>query len=89
MCDALDARERRADEQREIPRHEGAQQDRVREPRSDDHAPDQALLELKRKMGVLPPASSDKAKQLGRGAGDVHEAELVDDTGQADGTTHG
>jgi uncharacterized NAD-dependent epimerase/dehydratase family protein len=25
----------------------------------------------------------------GRGAGDVHDAELVDDTGQADGTTHG
>jgi hypothetical protein len=40
-------------------------------------------------MGVLPPASADKAKQLGRGAGDVHDAELVDDTGQADGTTHG
>jgi phage shock protein A len=50
---------------------------------------DQALIELKRKMGVLPPASADKAKQLGRGAGDVHDAELVDDTGQADGTTHG
>ncbi|MBP2647929.1 MAG: PspA/IM30 family protein [Gemmatimonadetes bacterium] len=50
---------------------------------------DQALLELKRKMGVLPPASADKAKQLGRGGEDVHEAELVDDTGQADGTTHG
>ena len=49
---------------------------------------DQALLELKRKMGVLPPASGEKAKQLGRG-GDVHDAELVDDTGQADGTTHG
>ena len=49
---------------------------------------DQALLELKRKMGVLPPASGEKAKQLGRG-GDVQDAELVDDTGQADGTTHG
>ena len=50
---------------------------------------DQALIELKRKMGVLPPASSDKAKQLGRGAEEVHDAELVDDTGQADGTTRG
>ncbi len=28
---------------------------------------DQALIELKRKMGVLPPASADKAKQLGPG----------------------
>jgi len=49
---------------------------------------DQALLELKRKTGVLPPVSAEKAKQLGRG-GDVQDAELVDDTGQADGTTHG
>lgn len=50
---------------------------------------DQALLELKRKMGVLPPASADRARQLGRGSEEVHDAELLDDQEQADGTTHG
>ena len=40
---------------------------------------DQALLELKRKMGCCRAASGETAKQLGRGSGDVHEAEeLVD-----------
>jgi phage shock protein A len=37
---------------------------------------DQQLLELKRKMGVLPPPSVASAKQLGTGAA---EAQLVDD----------
>jgi phage shock protein A len=37
---------------------------------------DQQLLELKRKMGVLPAASPRDAKQLGKGAA---EAQLVDD----------
>src|SRR2546422_661459 len=34
------------------------------------------LIELKRKMGLLPAASPDKSKQLGKGAA---EAELVED----------
>ena len=50
---------------------------------------DQQLLELKGKMGVLPPASADAAKRLGKGSDDVHEAELLEDHGQADGSTHG
>jgi len=50
---------------------------------------DQALIELKRKMGLLAPGSGEKAKQLGKGADEVHEAELLEDHGQADGTTHG
>ena len=38
---------------------------------------DQALLELKRKMGVLPPASSEGTKKLGKGD-DVQDAELLE-----------
>jgi phage shock protein A len=37
---------------------------------------DQQLLDLKRKMGLLPAASSGESKQLGKGAA---EAELVED----------
>src|SRR2546425_1089852 len=37
---------------------------------------DQQLLELKRKMGLLPAASPAEAKQLGKGA---KEAELIED----------
>ena len=41
---------------------------------------DQQLLELKAKMGLLAPGEA--AKQLGRGADDVREAELVDEGDQ-------
>ena len=37
---------------------------------------DQQLIELKRKMGLLPAASGGESKQLGKGAA---EAELVED----------
>jgi len=37
---------------------------------------DQQLIELKRKMGLLPAASAGESKQLGKGAA---EAELVED----------
>src|SRR6266571_3775556 len=37
---------------------------------------DQQLIELKRKMGLLPAGSPDQSKQLGKGAA---EAELVED----------
>src|SRR5213082_2309331 len=37
---------------------------------------DQQLIELKRKMGLLPAGSPEQSKQLGKGAA---EAELVDD----------
>ena len=40
-------------------------------------APDQQLLELNAKMGMLGPGSGGPAKQLGKG--DTVEAELVDD----------
>ena len=42
-------------------------------------AADQQLLELKSKMGMLGAGSGGPAKQLGKGAGEAVEAELVDD----------
>jgi phage shock protein A len=39
---------------------------------------DQQLLELKAKMGLLP-SGADETKQLNRGAGDVHDAEVIDE----------
>jgi phage shock protein A len=39
---------------------------------------DQQLLELKQKMGLLGPGGD--AKRLGKGAGDVQDAEVEDDT---------
>jgi phage shock protein A len=47
---------------------------------------DQALLELKRKMGMLPAGSASETRQIGAGgataADDVHEAELLEDGGE-------
>ena len=40
---------------------------------------DQQLLELKAKMGLVGPGGSSSAKQIGRGAEPVQEAELVED----------
>jgi phage shock protein A len=40
---------------------------------------DQQLIELKMKMGLLKPASGDKAKQLGKGGETIHDAELLED----------
>ncbi len=48
---------------------------------------DQALLELKRKMGMLPPAPGGEAKRLNKGEDDVQDAELLEDHGS--GGTHG
>ncbi|MBL8978080.1 MAG: PspA/IM30 family protein [Gemmatimonadetes bacterium] len=42
-------------------------------------APDQQLLELKAKMGVLGAGSGGPAKQIGKGAGETVEAEVVED----------
>ena len=42
-------------------------------------APDQQLLELKAKMGVLGAGSGGPAKQIGTGAGETVEAEVVED----------
>jgi phage shock protein A len=40
---------------------------------------DQQLIELKARMGLLPAGGSAQAKQLNRGGGDVHEAEIIED----------
>jgi phage shock protein A len=40
---------------------------------------DQQLLELKAKMGLLPAGGAAQAKQLNRGAQDIHDAELVEE----------
>ncbi len=42
-------------------------------------APDQQLLELKAKMGLLGAGAGEPAKQLGKGAGETVDAELVED----------
>ena len=48
---------------------------------------DQQLLELKAKMGVL--GAGEAARQLGRGAGETVDAEVVEDAGEGEGETHG
>ncbi|MDH5315139.1 MAG: PspA/IM30 family protein [Gemmatimonadota bacterium] len=48
---------------------------------------DQQLLELKAKMGVL--GAGGAARQLGRGAGETVDAEVVEDAGEGEGETHG
>ena len=40
---------------------------------------DQQLLELKAKMGLIAPAQSQPTRQLNKGAGDIHDAELVEE----------
>ena len=42
-------------------------------------APDQQLLELKSRMGMLGPGGGAGAKQIGKGSHDTVDAELVDD----------
>jgi phage shock protein A len=42
-------------------------------------APDQQLLELKSRMGMLSPGGGAGAKQIGKGSHDTVDAELVDD----------
>ncbi len=48
---------------------------------------DTQLMALKQKMGLLGPGKGGSPKQLGKGAGagEVQEAELVDDEGEAKG----
>src|SRR2546422_4218632 len=46
---------------------------------------DQQLLELKRKMGLLPAGSPGEAKQLGKGA---TEADLIEDDDAEIGRAH-
>jgi len=40
---------------------------------------DQQLLELKQRMGLLPAAGGNQARQLRKGAEDVHDAELIEE----------
>jgi phage shock protein A len=40
---------------------------------------DQQLLELKTKMGILRPGPDQGSRQLGRGKGDVRDAELIEE----------
>jgi hypothetical protein len=40
---------------------------------------DQQLVELKTRMGLLSPAQGQPTRQLNKGAGDVHDAELVEE----------
>jgi len=40
---------------------------------------DQQLIELKVKMGLLAASGTEQAKQLNRGAQDIHDAELVEE----------
>jgi phage shock protein A len=41
---------------------------------------DQQLLALKQRMGLLPGASPANARQLGKGADTIHEAEVVEES---------
>jgi phage shock protein A len=48
---------------------------------------DQQLLELKQRMGLLPPAPAQQTRQLNKGGtSDVHDAELVEEGDE--GSTH-
>src|SRR5919107_470060 len=47
---------------------------------------DQQLLELKARMGLVGPGQGTQARQLKRGAADVHDAELVEEGDE--GSTH-
>jgi phage shock protein A len=47
---------------------------------------DQQLLELKARMGLVGPGQGTQARQLNRGAADVHDAELVEEGDE--GSTH-
>ncbi|HEU5042471.1 MAG TPA: PspA/IM30 family protein, partial [Gemmatimonadales bacterium] len=40
---------------------------------------DQQLLELKQRMGLLPAGGAGQARQLNKGAEDVHDAELIEE----------
>ena len=41
---------------------------------------DQQLIELKQRMGLLPPAPAQQTRQLNKGAAnEVHDAELVEE----------
>jgi phage shock protein A len=78
MAEKIEAQERKAIAAAEI--HEEFEGDRLVkqfEVLEYKGSADQALLELKRKMGMLPPASSEAPKRLG--AGDVADAELLED----------
>ena len=40
---------------------------------------DQQLIELKQRMGLLPPSGPTGTRQLNKGAEDVHDAELIEE----------
>lgn len=46
---------------------------------------DQQLLELKTKMGMLPSGGGAQARQLNKGAGDVRDAELIEEGEEGSG----
>ena len=45
---------------------------------------DQQLLALKQRMGLLPAGGPNSAKQLGKGAETVHDAEIIEETGSGE-----
>ena len=46
---------------------------------------DQQLLELKQRMGLIAPAQGQPTRQLNKGSGDVHDAELVEEGDEGSG----
>jgi phage shock protein A len=46
---------------------------------------DQQLLELKQRMGLIAPPQGQPTRQLNKGAGDVHDAELVEEGDEGSG----
>jgi phage shock protein A len=87
MAEKIESQERRAIAAAEL--HEEFQGDSLQrqfEALEYKGSADQALLELKRKMGMLPAGSASETRQIGAGGAaasdDVHEAELLEDGGE-------
>ena len=80
MAEKIEATERRALAAAEL--HEEVSGDRLAqqfEALEYKGSSDQQLLELKSRMGLLPSGQGQPARQLNKGAGDVHDAELVEE----------
>lgn len=87
MAEKIESQERKAIAAAEL--HEEFQGDSLQrqfEALEYKGSADQALLELKRKMGMLPAGSASETRQIGAGgtaaSDDVHEAELLEDGGE-------
>jgi len=80
MAEKIEATERRALAAAEL--HEEVSGDRLAqqfEALEYKGSSDQQLLELKSRMGLLPSGQGQPTRQLNKGAGDVHDAELVEE----------